>query len=117
MENTKPFQAVGEEARTEKFFVDAAGKPWPIYTKIIDMGAGPNAGAKSVAHGVANIKFDGHFKIAHGQFTKAATAPVVMDGAALIGTLTTTNVVLTSTADLTTYSLGRAYIEYTKTTD
>lgn len=109
--------ALGVEAITDNTFVDAAGKQWPIYRKVIDMGAGPNAGADSVAHGVVNIKLDGHLRVLHGQYTKAATAPVLMDGAALIGTMTTTNVVLTSTADLTTYTGGRAIIEYCKTTD
>lgn len=114
----KPFLAVGEEGLTGRFFVDAAGKAWPIYKKIIDFGAGPNAGAKTVAHGVANLKVDGHHKIVHAQFTKAATAPVVLDGAALVGSFPSlTEVRLTSTADLTTYTLGRAEIEYTKTTD
>jgi hypothetical protein len=117
MKKFKIAPGLGEESQTDEFFVDAAGKAWPIYSKIIDFGVGPNAAAKSLAHNIANLKADGHFKISHAQFTKAATAPVILDGAALVGTLTLTNVVLTATADLTTFSGGRATIEYTKTTD
>jgi hypothetical protein len=116
MDVFKPFQKVGEESRTSEFFVDANGKPWPIYKKIIDMGAGPNAGADSVAYAAADVvKVDGYFR-AHGFYTKAATAPVIADGAALIATMTLTNVVLTSTADLTTYA-GRAEVYYCKAAD
>lgn len=113
----KQLQKLGEAAQTGKFFVDAAGKPWPIYQKIIDFGAGPNAAAKDVAHGIVNLKADGHFCITSAFFNKAATAPVVMDGAALVGVFPDlVNVRLTSTANLTTYT-GRAVIEYTLTTD
>lgn len=113
----KIFQGLGQESTTGMHYIDAAGKAWPIYSKIIDFGAGPNAAAKNVAHGVANIKADGHWKIRHAQFVKAATAPVILDGAALVGTFPDlVNVRLTSTADLTTYT-GRAIIEYCKTTD
>ncbi len=116
MEKTfKTFQKVGEESETGAYFVDATGKAYPIYQKIIDMGAGPNAGADTVAHGVASMLATGHFK-AYGYYTKAATAPVISDGAALVVTLTLTNVVATSTADLTTYA-GRMVIEYCKSTD
>lgn len=115
MEEYKIAPGLGEESLTNRFFVDSAGASFRIYKKIIDMGAGANAGAKSVAHGITSLKADGHFKISDAYFTKAAVAPVIMDGAALVGTLTLANVVLTSTADLTTYS-GRAVIEYTKTT-
>jgi hypothetical protein len=117
MKTFKVSMALGQESTTDGWFVDAAGKAWPIYAKLIDFGAGPNAAAKNVAHGIANLKADGHFKIEHAQFVKAATAPVVLDGAALVGTFPDLlNVRLTSTADLTTYT-GRALITYTKTTD
>lgn len=115
MKTFKVSPGLGEVSTTDKYFVDAAGVSWPIYQKIIDFGAGPNAGAKNVAHGIANLKADGHFKIQHAQFVKAATAPVVLDGAALVGIFPDLlNVRLTSTADLTTYT-GRAIIEYTVT--
>jgi citrate lyase alpha subunit len=116
MEVFKKTQKVGEESVTSEVFVDANGKAWPIYKKIIDMGAGPNAAADSVAYAAADIvKADGYFK-AHGFYTKAATAPVIADGAALIVTMTLTNVVLTSTADLTAYT-GRAEVYYCKAAD
>lgn len=114
MKTFKVAPGLGEVSTTDKYFVDSAGVAWPIYQKIIDFGAGPNATGKSVAHSIANLKADGHFKISHAQFVKAATAPVIMDGAALVGTMTLTDVVLTSTANLTTYT-GRAVIEYTLT--
>jgi hypothetical protein len=116
-QENKPFAALGEEQHTGRFYTDSTGKAWPIYSKKIDFGAGPNAAAKNVAHGVASLKMDGWFKIAHAQFHKLATAPVVLDGAALVGIFPDlTQVRLTSTADLTTYT-GFAVIEYTKTTD
>ncbi len=118
MKTFKVSPGLGEVSTTDKYFVDAAGKAWPIYQKIIDFGAGPNATTKDVAHGIANLKVDGHFKIQHAQFTKAATAPVVMDGAALIGSFPSlTEVRLAATANLTTFSGGRAIIEYCITTD
>ncbi len=116
MKTFKVAPGLGEVSTTDKYYVDAAGKAWPIYQKTIDFGAGPNATGKSVAHNIANLKADGHFKVQHAQFVKAATAPVVLDGAALVGTITLTDVVLTSTANLTTFT-GRATIEYTLTTD
>lgn len=117
MKDYKVAPGLGEESTTDSFFVDSTGKPWTIFSKVIDFGAGPNAGAKNVAHGVANLKADGHFRIRHAQFVKAATAPVILDGAALVGIFPDlTNVRLTSTADLTTYT-GRAIIEYCKTTN
>jgi hypothetical protein len=112
----KKFPAVGEESQTDKVFMDSAGKAWPIYQKIVDMGAGPNAGADSVAYAAASVvKADGHFH-AYGYYTKAATAPVITGSAALTVTMTLTNVVLTSTGDLTTYA-GRAVVEYCKAAD
>jgi hypothetical protein len=106
---------LGLETLTDEYYVDPAGATWPIYQKIIDFGAGPNATFKDVAHNITNLKADGHFKISHAQFVKAATAPVVLDGAALIGSFPTlTQVRLAATANLTTYT-GRAVIEYTKT--
>lgn len=116
MKTFKVAPGLGEESTTDKVYVDAAGVAWKIFQKIIDFGAGPNATGKSVNHDIANLKADGHFKVQHAQFVKAATAPVVMDGAALIGTITLTQVTLTATANLTTYT-GRAIIEYCKTTE
>lgn len=116
MRDFKIAPKLGDESTTDSFFTDAAGKSWPIYSKVIDFGAGPNATGKSVNHDIANLKADGHFKIRDAYFTKAATAPVVMDGAALIGVITLTQVTLTATANLTTYT-GRAVIEYCKSTD
>jgi hypothetical protein len=117
MKDFKVAPGLGDVSTTDGFYVDAAGKSWPIYSKVIDFGAGPNAGAKNVLHGIANLKADGHFRIRHAQFVKAATAPVVLDGAALVGTFPDLlNVRLTSTADLTTYT-GRAIIEYNISTD
>jgi hypothetical protein len=115
MRDYKIAPALGDESTTDSWYVDAAGVAWPIYSKVIDFGAGPNATSKNVAHGITSLKADGHFKIRHAQFVKAATAPVILDGAALVGIFPDlTNVRLTSTADLTTYT-GRAVIEYTKT--
>jgi len=107
--------ALGLEVLTDEYYVDAAGATWPIYQKIIDFGAGPNATSKDVAHNIVNLKADGHFKISHAQFVKAATAPVVLDGAALVGSFPNlTQVRLTATANLSTFT-GRAVIEYNKT--
>jgi hypothetical protein len=107
--------ALGEETLTDNFYVDAAGQAWPIYKKVVDFGAGPNATSKDVAHNINNLKADGHFRIVHAQFVKAATAPVVLDGAALVGSFPSlTQVRLTATANLSTYT-GRATIEYNKT--
>jgi hypothetical protein len=112
----KPFAALGEEMDTGRFYVDSAGKAWPIYTKRIDMGAGPNAAADSVAYAAGGIVLaTGWFK-AWALYKKAATAPVIADGAALIVTMTLTNVVCTSTADLTTFT-GEAWVEYCKAAD
>lgn len=115
MKDYKVAPKLGEESTTDTWFTDSQGVSWQIYSKVIDFGAGPNATSKNVAHGISLLKADGHFKIRHAQFHKAATAPVILDGAALVGTFPDlTNVRLTSTADLTTYA-GFAIIEYTKT--
>lgn len=115
MKTFKVFRALGDEARTDSYWSDAAGKNWPIYSKLIDFGAGPNATGKAVAHGVS-LNLEGFVKVNHAQFVKAATAPVVLDGAALIATVDATNVTLTATANLTTYT-GWAELLFTKSTD
>lgn len=114
----KQFQKVGEEAMTGLFYTDANNKSWPIYMKIIDFGAGPNAGAKSVAHGVANLKMDADFDL-EGRFVKLATAPVIAGKSAALTInmhADMAQITMTSTGDLTTYT-GRAYFWYCKTTD
>jgi hypothetical protein len=109
--------ALGVESDTGLFFVDSAGKAWPIYQKIIDMGPGPAAAAAdSVAYAAGGVvKADGHFR-AYGYYTKAATAPVITGSAALAITMTLTNVIMTPTADMTTYQ-GRVVVEYCKAAD
>lgn len=110
----KKWYGVGEETTTDGFFQDAAGGLFPIYAKVIDLGAGPNATSKSVNHSISNLKADGHFAVRSCTFVKAATAPVVNDGAALVTTLSLTQVTVTATANLSTFT-GRAIIEYCKT--
>src|SRR6478609_480174 len=104
MKKFKISMALGEESTTDEFFVDSNGKAWPVYTKLIDLGAGPNATSKSVNHSVANLKADGHFRVAHAQFVKAATAPVVLGSTALYASLSLTQITVTAAADLTTFA-------------
>jgi hypothetical protein len=114
MKDYKVAPKLGDESTTDSWFTDSQGVSWPIYSKVIDFGVGPNATGKSVNHDIANLKADGWFRIRHAQFHKAATAPVILDGAALVGVITLTQVTLTATANLSTYA-GFAVIEYCKT--
>lgn len=94
------------------------GKHWidnkPIYRKVIDMGALVNAGATTVAHGLSGIgevvSLTGVANdIATGAFVKALPLPTQIDSL----TMGITNVVLTTTTDLTAYEQCYVVIEYT----
>jgi hypothetical protein len=120
MKHFNPFLANGKETRTDGFYVDAAGKAWPIYAKRIAIPALANAGGLDFAHGVPTIKLNGHFKPVSLEVSNAGntlrtnlydiriTSVVLKD---------VTNVTVVNTADLTLYVNGSMVIEYCKTTD
>lgn len=108
------------ESRTDQFFLDHAGVAWPIYVKRLAIPAMANAGAQDIAHGVADIKLNGHFNVQALNASNAGntlrvglndirvTSIVLKDAVAIT---------ITNTADLTLYVNGHVLIEYTKTTD
>ena len=111
----------GDASTTDAWFTDATGKSWPIYSKILDLGALPNAGAKNVAHGIANIKLDGHLHISSAHASAGAggvtsrTLLLAQGGAVTFG-VDATNLVVTTTGNLSAQT-GRATLEYCISTD
>ncbi len=117
MKDFKVAPAPGEESTTDKFWVDSAGKQWPIYSKIITIGAMPNATTKNTAHLIAAPKLNGHFKCRSLRSDNGTNQWDELAGSAVAVSITATNLVLVSTADLSSHLRGEAVIEYCKTTD
>jgi hypothetical protein len=116
----KQFLANGSESRTDQFYVDANGKAWPIYVKRLAIPALANAGSIAVAHGVATIKLNGHFKCQSLEVSNAGnTLRCGLHDIRLTSVVLTdaTNIGVTNTADLSLYVNGSMVIEYCKTTD
>lgn len=119
MRDFKIAPGLGEESTTDSFFKSADGKSWPIYSKVLAIAALGNAGAVNVPHGVAAIKLDGHLHVRNlmaSAGTGGATSRTILAGGAVTVGIDATNVVLTTTTNLSAQS-GRVVIEYCKTTD
>jgi hypothetical protein len=119
MKEFKVAPGIGEESTTDKYHVDADGKAWPIYTKRLAIEALPNATSGNVAHGVTGIKLDGHFAVSRlscSSGTNGATARTNKDSAGLSFSFDATNVVITTTANLSAQA-GQMTIEYCKSAD
>jgi len=88
------------------------GERWvddkPIYRKCLAVAAGPNAGSVNVAHGITGL--DAIVSIT-GSLTDATDWHPV-GGTSLTAAATATNVVLTSAANLSTFT-GYVVVEYT----
>lgn len=120
MKGFKQFIGNGQETRTDEFYVDVNGKPWPIYMKRLRIAAMANAAGQDIAHGIATVKLNGHFKCQSLEASNAGntlrvglqdirvTSVVLKDAVA---------VTVVNTADLTLYVEGSMVIEYCKTTD
>lgn len=117
MKDFKVAPAPGEESTTDRVWVDSAGKSWPIYSKILTIGAMPNATTKNTAHLITAIKLNGHFKVRSLRSDNGTNQWDELAGSNVAASVTTTNFVLVSTADLSTHLRGEAVIEYCKTTD
>lgn len=119
MDTFKIALANTQESDTGRFWVDAAGKAWPIYRKKLVIPALANAGSVAIAHGVATIKLNGLFRV-HSMVTSNVGNTVRTSQHSILITsivLTdATNVGITNTTDLTA-QVGSIEIEYNKTTD
>lgn len=119
MRDFKISPALGEESTTDGWFTSVDGKKWPIYSKVIDFGALPNAGAKNVPHLVTGMKLDAHLHVRNLYASAGAlgvTSRTILAGNAVAVGIDATNVVLTTTTNLSAQS-GRIVIEYCKTAD
>lgn len=119
MKDFKVNAAIGEESQTDQFFVDAAGVKWPIYSKKLAVAALGATAAVNVAHGITAPKLDGHLRVRSltcSSGTAGATARTNENSAGISFSFTSTNLVITDTADLSAQS-GQVTIEYCKTTD
>jgi hypothetical protein len=117
MKDFKVAPAQGEESTTDEVYVDAAGKAWPVYTKRILIGAMPNATTKNTLHTISNIKLDGGFRCLSLTSDNGTNSWDERCGSNVAVSVTTTNLVVVSTADLSTHLRGLAVIAYCKTTD
>ena len=82
-----------------------------IYGLLVDTGALPNTTSSNVAHSVTNLDANEFF---HVLYAWSDGADLLTDNR-LRYTLTATNLVLTSTADLSAVTASQAVILYTKT--
>jgi hypothetical protein len=96
--------------KTGQFWIDDK----PIYRKVLELGALVNTGATTKAHGLTGlfevVSLQGvAVDIAGGAFVKARSVP----SAEILLIMDTTNVVATTTADLTAYETAYVIIDYT----
>ena len=102
----------GERIDTGKKWIDANGDPHVIYQKVLNTTALANAGARNVAHG-ESIGLSKYANVVGGFVTNGVTIIPIggTAGAEPICRINATNVVITSTTDLSTYS-GQVIIEF-----
>lgn len=101
------------------------GKKWidekPIYSKVIDCGALPNATSKSVAHNISN--FGDLINLSGVASRSGARLPLpyianTMQGSYHVSVyVSPTSVVITTFENMTEYTDTKVILEYTKTTD
>ena len=113
---TQPDIYSTSEVKTNKVWID--GKP--IYRKVVDFGALPNAVTKSVASGISNIDtITDYYGIFHGTNAnlRLPYAPNLTNNSDSVGMYIGGNLAIniTTRQDMSMYS-GYAVIEYTKTT-
>lgn len=119
MRDFKISAGVGEESTTDSYFRDAAGKSWPIYSKVVNVPALPNATTTNYPHGVAGIKLDGHLQVRSLTASSGAagvTARTNKQSAGLSFAIDATNVSITAAANLSAQA-GQIVIEYCKSAD
>ena len=91
----------------------------PLYRKVVNLGALPNATTKAIAHGISNIGFIKLYGDAYsstGNFFSLPFIPITEFNQAVNFYVSTGEVVITSYLDRSNYT-GIAVLEYTKTTD
>lgn len=114
MKDYKVAPGIGEESLTDQFFVDAAGNAFNVYTKRLAVPALGASGAVSINHGVTGIKLDGLLRVQSltcSSGTAGATARTNERSAGISFNITSTQVVITDTSDLSAQS-GQVVIEY-----
>lgn len=120
MKDFKLNLAAGDETQTSANWIDANGKAWPIYAKRVTVtgvnAPMPNAGTSNTAHGISALKLDGHFAVRRLRSDDGTNTYDERTGATTIS-VTATNLVITTTANLSTHLRTDAIIEYCKTTD
>lgn len=105
-----------EKINSEQYF-DATNtqKFKNVYRMVVDFGALPNAGSKSVAHNIPGITSDYRLTCSYGGATNPATRqwlPVPNDGILLENNSTT--VTVTTTSDRSAFTATTIVIEYVK---
>jgi hypothetical protein len=106
--------AAGEEIQSGKIWVDPAdGLKYPMFRKVINTGSLPNATSENTAHGIVGLAVT---KFMRCEFwaTNGTTKGRVSNGNPLIE-VDATNVVVTSTGDLSAYTSSLVILEYCKT--
>ena len=101
------------------------GKKWidgkPIYRKVVDCGALPNAGFKYVNHNISNLGVFINISInsytASGSGTMLPYVNQISTTAQISYTYSKTQIELRTASDYSTYVNTYAILEYTKTTD
>lgn len=114
MEGNNAMIKAGDEIQTDKVWVDpATGTRYPVYRKMVDTGALPNATGKNVAHGVTGMAVTKYMK-ASLWATDGSTKGRVIAGDPVVE-VTATNIVITATANLSAYTASTVLLEFVKT--
>lgn len=108
---------VPEEKTTGQQYFDILNpqKNKNVYRMVVDFGALPNTTSKSVAHNI--IGWDENFRLTRSY--GAATDPVAFEGLpipndGILLLINSTNVIVTTTSDRTSFTETTIVIEYTK---
>ena len=94
----------------------------PVYRKVVDCGALPNASTKNIAHGISNLNTVTSFQAIAKSPSSNAWLPIPATSPANVIYhvsiyMTNTNIVINTGDNKTAYTQTYAIIEYTKTTD
>lgn len=113
MEDLAVTIVVGQEVQAGKVWQDpVTGVNYPVFRKVIDIGALPNAGAKNVPHLITGIKLDAYQRVRGGWAAGGGNSTNLGSGLFTVA-IGTVNVVITDTTNLSAQS-GFVIIEYCK---
>lgn len=88
-----------------------------IYRKVVDCGALPNTTTKNVAHNIANISWIVNYSGVTSNGSEWVCLPASFTSSSIGLSVNSTNIILLTYSNRTSYTSTFVTIEYTKTTD